>query len=82
MDVIISPGKLATNHIKGLLEHPGSLQVLNFANGAAQLIAIRAHKGDNLLGIHYINSKMTPDQDARVAAIFRGDRAIEPTERP
>ena len=80
IDVIISPGKLATNHIKGLLEHPGSLQVLNFANGAAQLIAIRAHKGDRFVGhTLYEIHKMTPDQDARVAAIFRGDSAIEPS---
>ncbi len=79
VDVIIAPEKLVTNHIVGLLEYPGALQVLNFANGAVQLIAIRAHAGDKFIGeTLYDIRKMTPKQDARVAAIFRGDRTIKP----
>lgn len=79
VDVIISPEKLVTQHIIGLLEYPGALQVLNFANGAAQLIAIKAQAGDKFIGETLYNiRKMTPKQDARVAAIFRGDRAIKP----
>lgn len=80
IDVIIAPEKLVTNHIIGLLKYPGALQVLNFANGAVQLIAIRANAGDKFIGeTLYDIRKMTPKQDARVAAIFRGDRAIKPT---
>ncbi len=79
IDVIIAPEDLVTEHIIGLLEYPGVLQVLNFADGAAQLIAIRAQAGDKFIGETLYNiRKMTPKQDARVAAIFRGDRAIKP----
>lgn len=79
VDVIISPEKLVTEHIIGLLEYPGTLQVLNFADGAAQLVAVKAEAGDKFIGNTLIEiDKMTPDQDARVAAIFRGDSAIEP----
>lgn len=79
IDVIIAPEKLVTEYIIGLLEYPGVLQVVNFANGAAQLIAIRAQAGDKFIGETLYNiRKMTPKQDARVAAIFRGDRAIKP----
>ena len=79
IDVIISPEQLVTEHIAGLLEYPGALQVLNFAGGKAQLIGIRAYAGDKFIGeTLYDIRKMTPKQDARVAAIFRGDRAIKP----
>tara|TARA_B100000767_G_scaffold204092_1_gene190944 strand:+ start:569 stop:1942 length:1374 start_codon:yes stop_codon:yes gene_type:complete len=79
VDVIISPEKLVTEHIIGLLEYPGTLQVLNFADGAAQLVAVKAEAGDKFIGNTLIEiDKMTPNQDARVAAIFRGDSAIEP----
>lgn len=79
IDVIIAPEDLVTEHIIGLLEYPGVLQVLNFAGGAAQLIAVRAQAGDKFIGETLYNiRKMTPKQDARVAAIFRGDRAIKP----
>jgi trk system potassium uptake protein TrkA len=62
-----------------LLEYPGALQVIDFANSAVQLVAIRAQAGDKFIGETLYNiQKMTPKQDARVAAIFRGDRAIKP----
>lgn len=79
VDVIISPEKLVTKHIIGLLEYPGTLQVLNFADGAVQLVAIRAQAGDKFIGETLYNiRKMTPKHEARVAAIFRGDRALKP----
>ena len=79
IDVIIAPEKLVTDHIIGLLEYPGALQVIDFANGAVQLVAIRAQAGDKFIGETLYNiQKMTPKQDARVAAIFRGDRTIKP----
>ncbi|MGB5323980.1 MAG: Trk system potassium transporter TrkA [Pseudomonadales bacterium] len=79
IDVLISPEQLVTDHIIGLLEHPGALQVLNFADGRARLVAIRAQAGDKFIGeTLYDIRKMTPKHDARVAAIFRGDRAIKP----
>ena len=79
IDVIISPEQVVTNHIKRLIEHPGALQVLDFANGNAQLVAVRAFHGGPLVGqeIRYLRQHM-PSIDTRVAAIFRRDRAIMP----
>ena len=79
VDVIISPESLVTEYVMGLLEYPGTLQVIDFANGLVQLVAIRAQAGDKFIGVTlYDILKMTPRQDVRVAAIFRGDRAIKP----
>ncbi len=79
VDVIISPEQLVTEHITGLLKYPGALQVLNFADDLAQLIGIRAQAGDKFIGeTLYDIRNMTPKQDVRVAAIFRGGRAIKP----
>lgn len=79
IDVLISPEQLVTDHIIGLLSLPGALQVLNFADGLVRLVAIRAQAGDKFIGeTLYDIRKMTPKHDARVAAIFRGDRTIKP----
>lgn len=79
IDVIISPEQLVTNHIKRLIEHPGALQVVDFAQGKAQLVAVKAIHGGPLVGheIRYLRQHM-PSIDTRVAAIFRRDRAIMP----
>ena len=42
IDVLISPEQVVTNHIKRLLEYPGALQVIDFADGKAQLVGVRA----------------------------------------
>jgi trk system potassium uptake protein TrkA len=79
IDVIISPEQEVTNHIKRLIEHPGSLQVLDFAGGKLQLVAVKAYFNGPLVGreLRYLRQHM-PSVDTRVAAIFRRDRAIIP----
>lgn len=79
VDVLISPEELVTLHIKKLIQHPGALQVLDFAGGKAQLVAVKAYYGGPLVGreIAYLRTHM-PKIDTRVAAIFRQDRAILP----
>lgn len=80
VDVLISPEKVITEHVIGLLEFPGTLQVLNFASDLVRIVAIRAHAGDKFIGESLLDiTRMTPNQDARVAAVYRGDRAIKPT---
>src|SRR3546814_5185625 len=37
VDVLISPEQVVTNYIKSLIEHPDSLQVIDFAEGKAQM---------------------------------------------
>jgi len=79
LDVVISPEHLVSNYIARLIALPGSLQVLDFAGGKAQLVAVRAYYGGPLVGqeIRFLREHM-PSVDTRVAAIFRRNRAIMP----
>ncbi len=79
INVLISPEQLVTQNIKRLIEHPGALQVLDFADGKAQLVAVKAYYGGPLVGheIAFLRSHM-PTVDTRVAAIFRRGSPIIP----
>ncbi|SHL46699.1 Trk system potassium transporter TrkA [Phytopseudomonas punonensis] len=79
IDVLISPEQVVTNYIKRLIEYPGALQVIDFADGKAQLVAVKAYYGGPLVGqqLRQLREHM-PKVDTRVAAIFRRDRAIMP----
>ena len=79
VDVLISPEQVVTNYIKRLIEYPGALQVIDFASGKAQLVAVKAYYGGPLVGqqLRQIREHM-PKVDTRVAAIFRRDRPILP----
>jgi len=79
VDVVISPEYLVSNYIARLIDLPGSLQVLDFADGKAQLVAVKAYYGGPLVGqeIRLLREHM-PKVDARVAAIFRRNRPIMP----
>jgi trk system potassium uptake protein TrkA len=80
VDVLISPEQLVTDYIKRLIEYPGALQVLDFAAGKVQLVAVRAFKGGPLLGnkLQSIREHI-PNVDTRVAAIYRKGHPIIPT---
>ncbi|MBN7797121.1 Trk system potassium transporter TrkA [Parahaliea mediterranea] len=79
VDVIIGPEQLVTNNIRQLIGNPGALQVLDFADGKVQLVAVRAYYGGPIVGqeLQEIRKHM-PQVDTRVAAIFRQDRPIIP----
>jgi trk system potassium uptake protein TrkA len=79
IDVLISPEQVVTHYIKRLIEHPGALQVIDFAGGKAQLMAVKAYYGGPLVGqqLKQLREHM-PKVDLRVAAIFRRDRHILP----
>lgn len=78
-DVVISPEQLVSHYIERLIDLPGALQVLDFAEGKAQLVAVKAYYGGPLVGqeLRFLRLHM-PSVDTRVAAIFRRDRAIMP----
>ncbi|ASP37988.1 Trk system potassium transport protein TrkA [Bacterioplanes sanyensis] len=79
IDVLISPEKVVTEYVSRLLQYPGSLQVLDFANNKVQLVAVKAFYGGPLVGQQIQTLKEhLPNIDARVAAIFRRGQAIEP----
>lgn len=80
VDVSISPENLVTEYIHHLIEHPSALQVLDFAGGKVQLVAVKAYYSGPLVG-HELKTirKHIPGVDVRVAAIFREGKSIEPT---
>ncbi|MDZ7668377.1 MAG: Trk system potassium transporter TrkA [Gammaproteobacteria bacterium] len=79
IDVLINPEEVVTDNIRQMLEHPGALQVLDFADGRIQLVAVKAYYGGPLVGqeLRFLRQHM-PNVDTRVAAIYRRDRAIIP----
>ena len=80
VDVLISPEGLVTDHIQRLIDYPGALQVLDFADGRAQLVGTRAFHDGPLVGheLRALREKLPKGVDARVAAIFRNDEPIIP----
>ncbi|MCA0900167.1 MULTISPECIES: Trk system potassium transporter TrkA [Microbulbifer] len=79
IDVLISPEQIVSEYIARLIAHPGALQVLDFADGRVQLVAVRAVQGGPLVGhqLRYLREHM-PQVDTRVAAIYRRNSPIIP----
>lgn len=80
IDVTISPEQLVTDYIQRLIELPGALQVVDFADGRVRLVAVKAYYGGPLVG-HELRElrEHIPGIEARVAAIFRRGNPIIPT---
>lgn len=79
VDVLITPEQVVTDYISKLIDHPGTLQVLDFAEGAVQLVALRAVAGGPMVDHALLEIReQLPGVDARAAAIFRQDRPIVP----
>ena len=79
VDVIVNPEAIVTHDISRLIDNPGALQVMDFANGQAQLVCIKAHYGGPLVDqeLSYLRQHI-PMVDTRVAAVFRKNRPIIP----
>lgn len=78
VDVLISPELLVSKYVQNLIEHPGALQVLNFANGKVQLVAIRINSTSNLIGKSI--QKIFADnntKEAEIVAIYRDHEAMQ-----
>ena len=74
---VICPEQTVVNTIKKLVEFPEALQVLEFAEGRASLIAVRAYAGGPLVQ-HPIGElrKQLPNVDARIVAVYRNGSAL------
>jgi trk/ktr system potassium uptake protein len=77
VDFVISPEQLVTRYVERLIEFPGALQVLDFADGKVQLVAVKPYYGGPMVGktigeLHDSLGKV----DIRIAAIFRRNHAI------
>jgi trk system potassium uptake protein TrkA len=79
VDVFISPERLVTEYVERLIHHPGTLQVLDFADGKVRLVAVRARGGGPLVG-HKLRelSAHLPKMEVRVVAIYRDGRSVPP----
>ncbi|NIN37037.1 MAG: Trk system potassium transporter TrkA [Gammaproteobacteria bacterium] len=79
IDVLISPEKIVTQYIERLINFPGALQVLDFAGGNAQMVAISAHYNGPLAGKQLSElPEILPGVEIRVVAIFRAGASIIP----
>lgn len=80
VDVLISPEQLITDHIYRLISNPGTLQVIDFADGKVRLVSVKAYHEGPLVG-HEINelAEHLPEVKVRIAAIFREGKAIIPS---
>lgn len=79
IDMMISPEQLVTEYIMRLIQHPGALQVMDFAGGRVRLVAVKAYYGGPLVGhqLKELNQHLGK-AEARVAAIYRRNRSIHP----
>jgi trk system potassium uptake protein TrkA len=79
VDVFISPEQLVTEYVERLIHHPGTLQVLDFADGKVQLVGVRVRKGGLLVG-HTLSELPghMPNIALRIVAIYRDGRSVAP----
>jgi trk system potassium uptake protein TrkA len=79
VDVLISPEQIVTEYVQRLIETPGALQVLDFADGRVRMVAVKAFSGGPLVNRELRTlSEHIPNVDARVAAIFRDGVHVAP----
>ena len=80
VDMCISPEQLVTDYIYRLIEYPGALQVVDFADGKVRLVGVRAYYGGPLVSrqLKELPAHLPKGVEARVAAIYRRGRAILP----
>ena len=76
IDVFISPEQLVTNQIKQLMQYPGSLQVLDFAEDKIKLVAIKPYYGGTMLGKNLKELYIHIDIPMQIVAIFRNGYPI------
>jgi len=79
VDFSICPEQILTDYIAKLIEFPEALQVQQFSQGKASLVAVRAFQGGPLVGnpLNFLRSHM-PHVETRVAAIYRKDGPLIP----
>ncbi|HEY1059718.1 MAG TPA: Trk system potassium transporter TrkA [Limnobacter sp.] len=77
VDHVICPEQSVTDHIERLIEYPGALQVLEFANGRVTLVSVRAYAGGPLVGqaIEQLKTEL-PKVDVRVVALIRDNQHV------
>lgn len=77
VDVLISPEYLVSTYVENLIEHPGALQVLNFAGGKVKLVAVALNAKSMLRGkrISAIFDDMK-NMDTTLVAMYRDHKLL------
>ena len=79
VDVFINPEQLVTEYVERLIYHPGTLQVLDFADGKVRLVGVRAQRDGLLVGQSLRElARHLPKVEVRVVAIYRDGRGVAP----
>ncbi|MBK6744879.1 MAG: Trk system potassium transporter TrkA [Hydrogenophilales bacterium] len=88
VDHVIAPEQEITDYLRRLIDYPEALQVVDFADGRIRLVAVRAQGGFMVghelkhlrehMHLFFREQKAIHHLDARIAAIYRQDRAIIP----
>ena len=77
INVLISPEQLVTDHIQRIIEHPGALQVIDFAEGLIRLVGVSVQEGAPMANEPMASlTGLLGDIEARVVAIYRDDESI------
>lgn len=79
INAVISPENLVTDHIQRIIEHPGAIQVVDFARGIVRLVGVKVDSNAPLAGkpLSALRQNL-PDVKTRVTAIYRNEEAIIP----
>ncbi len=79
IDVIISPEQLVTEHIQRVIEHPGAVQVVDFAAGKVRMVGVAVQEGSPMDGKALAHlPAVLGEVETRVMAVYRGDDVIIP----
>jgi trk system potassium uptake protein TrkA len=91
VDFVINPEQEVTTYLRRLIDYPEALQVVEFADGRVRMVALKARQGGLLVGQELrqmrdhlrlqLRERAQQDiheLDARVAAIYRQDKAFVP----
>lgn len=81
VDLLISPELLVSEYVKNLIDHPGALQVLNFADGKVQLVAARVNRDSRFTGKTLADlAREYAAYDFSIVAIYRKREAVAFTD--
>ncbi|MFT4726851.1 MAG: trk system potassium uptake protein TrkA [Granulosicoccus sp.] len=79
IDVIISPEQLVTEYVQRIIEHPGAIQVVDFAHGRVRLVGVEVQAGAPMDGRALGDlTELLGKVETRVMAVYRGDEVIIP----
>ena len=78
IDHLISPEQLVIDYIYKLIEYPGALQVVNFAEGKVSIAAVKAYYGGPLVGNALFDARTHAAYRHPRRRYFRQDRPIRP----